>query len=775
MQFGFRSIYLGLAFACCLLAAGPGRALAAEKIPQGFEKQGLAFIKKHCVGCHGKTDAEADLSLVGYEDGMSVVRGRKTFEAVLTMVRDGVMPPEGKPQPSLEEREAFIRSVEAVFGWADKHAPADPGRITMRRLNRNEYNNTVRDLMWVDFEPAGDFPADDIGHGFDNIADVLTISPVLMERYLAAAEAIADRAILVDPPKPPSRWQGGKYLEPSQQDAPKWRPLTKDMLHTPWKLSLPGQYVMKARVWAKQTDDQPVKVSFLVNGTKFKDFEVTAPEKKPIELVAECTLEAGAARCQIQIDNPSDGDEKRALMVEYISLHGPADTRPPSQFKLLAASPDKPQAEQTREVLSRFALRAYRRPPRSDEVDRLVQLAESVIQSGQKWEAGIKFAMQAALVSPKFLFRVELDDRPVGAEPAALDEYQLASRLSYFVWATMPDDELFDLAAKGQLSANLEPQVRRMLADPRAETLVHNFGMQWLQIKRLETFQPDSKLFPSFNDGLRKSMLKESELFLTTIIREDRSVLDLVDANFTFLNEPLARHYGIVDTKGNRNGQKNKVPGGQPIRGREFIRVELQPESPRGGILTQASVLTVTSNPTRTSPVKRGRWVLEQILGTPPPPPPPNVPELEEQQGELTGSLRQRMEQHRSNPSCASCHARMDPLGFAFENFTAIGAWRDKDGEFAIDPSGELPGGQTFQGPQELKAILKSKRDLIATAITEKLLIYALGRGLEYYDQPAVDRITAAMAADNDKFSRLVIEIAKSDPFRKRRAKDTAP
>jgi hypothetical protein len=333
----------------------------------------------------------------------------------------------------------------------------------------------------------------------------------------------------------------------------------------------------------------------------------------------------------------------------------------------------------------------------------------------------------------------------------------------------MPDAELFELAAKKQLTAQLEKQVRRMLLDPKSSQLVENFAMQWLQLQRLESFAPDPKLFPSFDEALRTAMLDESKQFFETVMREDRSILDLIDADFTFLNERLAKHYGIVDTVGTLSGQKPAEPGGQPIRGNQWVRVSLA-GGQRGGLLTQASVLTVTSNPTRTSPVKRGRWVLEQILGTPPLPAPPNVPELAEgEQATLSGSLRQRMEQHRANPACANCHARMDPLGFAFENYDAIGRFRTHDGPFPIDPAGELPDGSSFQGAGDLKVILKDKRELFARCLTEKMLIYALGRGLEYYDRPTVDRIVSALAANEDRFSTLVIEIAKSDPFRFRR------
>ena len=511
-----------------------------------------------------------------------------------------------------------------------------------------------------------------------------------------------------------------------------------------------------------------------LDGDVVQQFEVKATDEKSPEIIElPIFLPNGKLRIAVQLLNPTEGDKPenpRSLMVEWFELTGPKDTRPLSQRKIMACAADQPKIEQTREIVQRFATKAYRRDATKDEVDLLVKLVESAEAIGEKFDAAIQFALQAVLVSPKFLFRVELDDRPDRPEPRPIDEFHLASRLSYFLWNTMPDDELFDLARRGELSKQLEPQVLRMLKDPRATgSLVDQFAMQWLQLKRLELVAPDVKLFPEFNGFLRRAMLTETRMFLEAIVKEDRSLLELLAADFTFLNEPLAKHYGIADTNGNLVGQKAERDKGQPIRGGDFVRVNLVGTN-RGGLLTQASVLTVTSNPTRTSPVKRGRWVLEQLLGTPPPPPPPNVPELE--QGEkLTGSLRQRMEQHRANPSCANCHARMDPLGFAFENFDAIGRFRDKDGEFPIDPSGELPSGEKFSGSNELKEILKTRQNFFARCIAEKLLTYALGRGLEYYDRPAVERITTALGQNGYRFSTLIVETVKSEPFRMRRGK----
>jgi mono/diheme cytochrome c family protein len=777
-----------------------------------FGETAIPFLQKHCLACHGEKEPKADLSLVADRDAATVVKRRAVWESVVEMVESGQMPPNEKPKPEAAEVESFVTLVRAVFDDSDRNAKPDPGRVTVRRLNRVEYNHTIRDLMGVDFDAAEDFPSDDIGHGFDNIGDVLTVSPVLMERYLAAAETIVNRAITPNPPKPPHRHQSGRYLEPAGQGVsdkrfraistkPGDNAIETGPLHTPYVTPDDGEYIFRVKCYAETEGAageaaEPVQIAILVCGKKIengasdedaaklsglavkglrpfvivKTVEVkarSAETAEPIEVRIPPTR--GFERMAVAIVKPAEGKPPVTLHVESFVLEGPLDTRPASHRKLLACDPAKSKPEQTREVLSRFLSRAYRRPATNDEVERLVVLATLAQDDGLSWEAAMQRAFMAALVSPKFLFRLELDDRPDSPEPRPLDEFQLASRLSYFLWSTMPDDELFDLAGRGELTKNLDAQVRRMLTDPKSKSLVDNFAMQWLQLQRLKSVSPDKKLFPSFDERLRVSMQRETELFVDAIIREDRSVLDLLDADFTFLNEPLARHYGLSELLGNRGDQRQRRFGGRSPRDAEFVRVTL-PNSQRGGLLTQASLLTVTSNPTRTSPVKRGRWILEQILGAPPPPPPANVPELPEgEKAQLTGSLRQRMEQHRANPACANCHAKMDPIGFALENYDAIGAFRTKDGEFPIETAGVLPDGKAFQGPAELKSILKEKRNQFTRCLTEKLLIYALGRGLEYYDRRPVMKIQAALAKNDYKFSVLVTEIVKSDPFRMRR------
>lgn len=758
-------------------------ALGQETHPTVDRFQGgvVTFLGKHCLECHGEKDPKADLNLFSDKDPISVTKRRVVWENVVDMVANGTMPPSDKPRPEQVEIDQFIQVVKELFDEADLHAKPDPGRVTVRRLNRSEYNNTVRDLMYIDFNAAEDFPSDDIGHGFDNIGDVLTMSPVLMERYLSAAETIVQKSILVgEPPKPPKRRTVATFFQSTKKE--EFREVQVRSLESNGKLSIShkltvdGEYKFRFRGWGRQVGDEPVKVAFQIDDNDFETVEVKATGIDKDKVVYEAKpVHIGSGEHKISVaflneftDPTAEKPEEaqRTLFVEWFELEGPLDMVPVSHKRLLASNSELPKPDQAREILTRFVSRAYRRPAAADEVERLVTLSLQALDEGLSWEAAMQRAMMAALVSPKLLFRLELDDRPESPEPRPLDEFQLASRMSYFLWSSMPDEELFKLAAVGELTANIEPQVKRMLVDPKSDALVDNFAMQWLQLRRLKTVAPDPKQFPTFNDQLKTAMLKETELFFQAIIHEDRSINDLIDADFTFLNRPLAQHYGLESllpppAEGQRRRRRNNANV-------EFERVTL-PDKLRGGLLTQASVLTVTSNPTRTSPVKRGRWILEQILGAPPPPPPPNVPELAEGEGvQLTGSLRQRLEQHRANPACANCHAKMDPLGFAFENYNAIGGFREKDGEFPIETGGVLPGGKSFNGPVELKGILVEQQGKIGRNLIEKLMTYALGRGLEYYDRRSVVIIQEELEKNN-RFSTVAIEIVKSDPFRLRR------
>lgn len=803
-------------FACVFTLLFPAicapPALAAQAHAE-FARDAQPFLEKHCLECHGEKSTKGDLDLKQIDrSDAAILKNRKLWMNLLTQAGTGEMPPSKRPRPALEELEKFVHAVEAALERAETAAPPDPGRITIRRLNRDEYNNTVRDLLGADFNAAEDFPPDDIGHGFDNIGDVLTVSPLLTERYLDAAEAIAKRVILLEIPKPARRYLSGRYLQPNNAKTPETRfrelnPTATEAVHTgPFmadggylKFAAREELIFRATLYATTTGTAPVRAALFITGKNLTDvstdeeieqlagvnvpalkplkilktFEITARDAKKLQTIeVPVTGVDNITRAGIALLRPEAGEEPAHLFIENLWSEGPMDPRPPSHRMILACSPNQPQPQQTREVITRLLNRGYRRPATPAEIETQAKLVDASVAGGQKWEAALQTVVQALLCSPKFLFRVELDQRPEAKGQHPIDEYQLASRLSYFLWSTMPDDELFALAGQGQLTAHLNAQVDRMLRDSRAAAMVENFALQWLQLKRLQIAAPDAQRFPAFNDGLRRAMLRETQLFLGEIMREDRSVLDILSGDFTYLNDALARHYGIIDTVGNVTGAKpkDKLPGGKPIPRGDFVRVSL-PMKERGGLLAQASVLTVTSNPTRTSPVKRGRWVLEQLLGTPPPPPPANVPELDGQK-ELTGTLRQRMEQHRANPNCASCHSQMDAIGFSLENYDAIGVWRTKDGEEMIDATGTLPDGKTFSGAAELKEVLQAKKALFVRNLAEKMLTYALGRGLEYYDSRALRQITAELEKNEYKFSALVRAIVQSAPFRQRRGSE---
>ncbi len=777
--------------ALCGLAAFAPRSAAAEVAP--FAQAGVAFVEKNCVSCHGEKKQKANLALHAVRDDLALLRARKQWLEVVKMVESGEMPPEDEPQPTAEERRAFVASVQAVFTAANSAQP-DPGRTTVRRLNRTEYNNTIRDLLKVEFKPAEDFPRDDVGFGFDNIADVLSVSPVLMERYLDAAERIAEEAIPLNPARPPKRTMAGKYCEPANAHVPgdRFRPVNAAQteailsgpLNTPVRIAAGEEFWVRAKLYAEGPADVPVRVALLVTGPKIanpspaaelakldgvalgavtpavilKTVEIKARDEQSAQLIeVKITGAPGTERIALAAFKPSSG-KPPTLRVEYLETEGPLDTRTPSNKALMVFTGDKPEREQVREVLTRFVARAWRRPGSAEEIARLCAMVDYAVGHNEGWEGGLRRAVTAVLASPKFIFRLEPDAQAENPEPHPLDEYQLATRLAYFLWSSAADDTLLQLAFEKKLSANLDAQVRRMLKDPRAVALVDNFALQWLQLGRIAGHSADAKVFAKWEPKLAGAMIEETRRFCAELLREDRSVLDLLDADFTWVDQRLANLYGL------------KVPGG--FAKGEWQRVSLA-GTQRGGLLTQASVLTVTSNPTRTSPVKRGKWVLEQLLGNPPPPAPPNVPSLDDRgRKELTGTFRQKLEQHRADPKCANCHAKMDAFGFALENFDGIGQWRDRDETGApIDASAKLGTGRQLNGVADLRAPLGERRDVFTRCLTEKLLIYALGRGLDYYDEPTLDRIQSALAHDGAKFSTLLTEIVKSDPFRLRRGK----
>jgi hypothetical protein len=609
-----------MAFLTAPAPAAPNK--SAKSSSPSFDKQVAPVLKTYCVKCHGGKKPRGHLALDRFHDEAAALKTTDVWERVAHMVRSGDMPPAKRPRPTQSQVHGLLAWIDSKTAQLDcQGGHSNPGRVTMRRLNRAEYNNTIRDLVGIDFHPADDFPQDEVGYGFDNNGDVLSLPPLLFEKYLNAAEQIVARA-----------WQ------------------------------------------------------------------------KP------------SARRHIMFREPKGSDDFNSAQ----------------------------------QILQRFATRAYRRPLYRGEADRLVALVRLARKQGDGLDKGIQVAVEAVLVSPEFLFRIERDRRR-GAAAHLVSEFELASRLSYFLWSSMPDDELFRLARQGELRDNLDAQIRRMLHDPRSEALVQNFAGQWLELRNLAKVNPNPGQFPDFNDALRRAMRKETELYFATIMREDRSIAEFIDSDWTWVNEPLAKHYGMAGVKGN-----------------QFRRVKLT-DGIRGGVLTQASVLTVTSNPTRTSPVKRGKWILENIFDSPQPPPPPDAGQLSETKAAIeSGSLRHRMEQHRANPRCAVCHARMDPLGFGFENFDAVGRWRSRDGNFPIDSSGVLPNGKKFNGPRELKVILLGRIGDFRRCLADKMLTYALGRGMESYDKCAIDRICRSVADHHDQFSSLVIAIVKSDPFQMR-------
>jgi mono/diheme cytochrome c family protein len=746
----------------------------AERPPAvAYETHIQPLLARYCVNCHGPAKKKAELDLTKYRDEAAIAGARKTWKKVWDQLQAREMPPQDKkPQPTVEEREFLANWIESALERADAAAPPDPGRVVIRRLNRVEYRNTVRDLIGVDFNPVEDFPHDDVGYGFDNIGDVLTLPPILMEKYFAAAEKILDKAIVsADKLKPRSRRLNADALQSTQvgQSEAGMRILfANGEVFSTIDLQQTGQYVIRVRACGDQAGSEPAKMTLKIDARELKPIDVPAPRTKPAIYEEKIAITSGKHRLAAAFINdyynpearkPAERD--RNLLIDFIEVVGPVDVKPPEppeghkHIFIAQPGPVKSGREAAGEILSNFARRAFRRPLKEGELDRLLRLYELAEKQGDPFESAMKVPLQAVLVSPHFLFRVEpdrADGDPKGVH--RVGDFELASRLSYFLWSSMPDDELFELAGKGTLHepAALEAQVGRMLRDPKASSLATNFAIQWLQLRRLDLATPDARRYPAWSDTLRESMRQETALFFEAILREDRSVVDLLDADFTFVNEPLAKHYGL-----------------EGVKGPEMRRVRL-PDARRGGVLTMGGVLTVTSNPTRTSPVKRGKWVLETILGTPPPPPLPDAGELkDEPEGAEKLTVRQRLELHRADPSCAACHRRMDPIGLGFENYDAIGGWREKEGKLALDPSGTLIDGRSFVGPVELKKILLSRKDDYVRCLTEKMLTYALGRGVEYYDTSVVRGIRKTLAGKEYRFSALVMEIVRSAPFQFRR------
>ena len=747
-----------------------------------FQQSVLSLVGGFCIDCHNASDPTADIALDRYTTTQSILEDGATWERVFRVLNADAMPPhDHQPRPTTEERHAAIKWLEdRLFDFDCEEAP-DPGRPTIRRLNRAEYNNTIRDLVGIDLRPADDFPADSVGHDFDNIGDVLTLSPMLMEKYVLAAEKVASAAIVPTTPSSPVTLrreaeqlghEGGVNLGPHGFQVL----YTRGQVFADFDLPVTGEYVLKANAAADQAGPELARMQFQLDDRELEVFEVQGHRKADVYQL-RMRVTRGRHRFAAAFLNdyyrplakdPQQRD--RNLGVRYLEMVGPADAGsleyPDSHRRIVFTRPGVNESPEraARAVMRRFATQAYRRPVTESELDDLVKLVSLVVEEhGVTFEEGIQVAVQAVLVSPHFLYRVELDSNPASPEERVesdgtrrINGYELASRLSYFLWSSMPDDELYELARQDQLHqpATLEAQVQRMLADEKANALVANFAGQWLNLRLLDLAEPDPRKFASFDDQLRADMRRETELFFDTVIRENRSILDFLDADFTFLNRRLAHHYGRDD-----------------IESPSFTRASLV-GTPRRGVLTHASVLTLTSNPASTSPVKRGKWILKNILGTPPPPPPDNVPSLEETTRAAPDlTMAQQLALHRSKPECVTCHQTMDPLGLGLENFDPIGRWRENDGELTIEPAGELPTGESFVGPRQLIEILnqRHRQDQFSRNLTERMLTYALGRGLQYHDKCVVDDITQQLEENEYRFHILINEIVKSDAFLKRR------
>jgi len=772
--------------------AGQAPASKPESDWPAFQKTVLPFLAKHCFECH--TDKKSgDVRLDQFQDDKSLAKGLVTLERVRVVLRKQAMPPKKGPQPEADAVKSVLAWLETFSERMERASRLD--RVTLRRLNRAEYNNTVRDLLGVHFRPGDDFPADVPAHGFDNVGSVLSVSPVLVEKYLAAAEKVSRTALFGAELMKPERVAHQPFCAAdafSKNTNVKFEYDETGMslpsaLHVTQRFAVAGEYNLRAimRGW-RPVGSNPVELAFWIDGKKVHEAKIAVPTTRvegrgPGELNglwAECRVPVSAGEHWLSvtvqrmyeglppdykgpkpapaISKPAPENPERtertvratdAFFPMYLDVVGPYQQvkgpAPASVKKVYAGGNGPRDLAHARTIVSDLARRAYRRPLTDREIESLVKLVAMVQKDGGSLEEGLCLAIQQMLISPHFLFRVEKNS------PGSLSSHELAARLSYFLWSSMPDDELFRIADEGKLGqpAILQAQVRRMLKDDKALAFVENFGGQWLQTRALESHVPDRTKYSAFTDYTRMSMKKETDLFFEHILRDDRCILDFLDADYTFLNQRLAEFY--------------KIPG---VKGHEFRKVDLK-GTRRGGVWMQASVLTVSSYANRTSPVLRGKWILETLLNAPPPPPPPDVPTLDEQALGKEVSLKQILDKHRANATCASCHARLDPLGFALEHFDAIGSWREKDGKFPIETMGTLPDGRSFKGHEELRALLKADANAFTEGLAEKMLIYALGRGLEHSDRKSVRTITDKVVRDGYRFSSLVLGIVQSEAY----------
>jgi len=756
-------------------------------------------IGQYCVTCHSETLKTAGLVLE-HIDLDHISAKSAVWEKVVTKLQSGSMPPSGLPRPEKSVVDGMTSWITTTIDRAAAVSP-NPGRPVVHRLNRVEYTNAIRDLLGIEFDGASMLPADNSGYGFDNIGDVLTVSPNLLERYIFAARkvvriALGDKTLrteIVTHKVSRMAWQNDRMSE----DLPLG---TRGGIAVRHYFPVDGDYILKLELLTNTMSGHPRgfgeknTIDVRVDGELVERMTVGGPEVEqpqydsaPIVPVLEVRLPVKAGHRLVQVaflkknwvvegagpeylpvsstaiaqaDNtdPSLGRVEAGL--ENLIVEGPYRGTTPqetgSRNIVFTCYPTNvnDEASCAKEILTSFARRAYRRPLTDTDIRSLLNAYELGRSNEDSFEFGIQFALEKTLVAPDFLFRVERDPQNVSLETVySISDIELASRLSFFLWSSIPDNELIDLAEHEKLrdSEVLEAQVKRMLLDPRSSALVENFFGQWLMLRNMKLVKPDTTLFPEFDYNLREAFQKETELFLESQLYDDRSVIELLNADYTFLNQRLAEHYGIPH-----------------IYGPRFRRIAY-PDSRRAGLLGHGSILTVTSYANRTSPVLRGKFMLENILGTPPPPPPPNVPPFDEgDRNQKPKSVRERMEIHRKNPVCAACHAQLDPLGFAFENFNAIGGWRTMDGTSTIDASGAFPDGIKFEGPATFREALGNHNEQFVGVVVERLLTYALGRGAESYDKPAIRKIAAESAQDNHRWSSIILGIVKSIPFQMR-------
>jgi mono/diheme cytochrome c family protein len=752
-----------------------------------------ADVTRYCSSCHNARLNTAGLSLDGL-DVADVAAKPETWEKVVRKLRGRMMPPAGAPRPDDAGYDALVTHLEAALDRAYAQRP-NPGRVdTFRRLSRAEYQNAVRDILGVDVDVASLLPKDDASHGFDNVSSG-ELSPTLLERYLAAAQKVSRAALGGQLPSPASH----VVVLPSdltQEDHLEGLPLgSRGGAAVAYDFPLSGTYEIQMRLSRDRNENvegliDPQQVELTLDGARLQVFTVKPNRNQSgayyadegVDKDLKMQLQVSAGPHQVGVTFPrrtfalEEGERQPALAhfnmdrhprtqiaLYSVSITGPlergavGDT--PSRRRVFVCKPADAAAEEpcARRIVSALARRAFRRAVAAADVETPMRFYREARMTGN-FDAGVEMATRAVLASTEFLFRIERNAPSAGpGTPYRISDVELASRLSFFLWSSVPDEELLTVAAGGRLRQPevLDRQIRRMLADPKADALVTNFASQWLYLRNLAATSPDARAFTDFDDNLRQSFRRETELFVQSVMREDRNVLDLLRADYTFLNERLARHYGVPNVYGSR-----------------FRRVSLAGNAERGGLLGHGSVLTVTSYANRTSPVLRGKWILENILGTPPPPPPPNVPTLKDTDGEgRVLSMRERMAQHRANPACASCHRMMDPAGLSLENFDAIGRWRVRtESGSAVDAAGGLPDGSSFDGMAGLRDALVRRPEMFVGTMTEKMLTYALGRGLDYYDAPAVRKVVRGAAAKDYRFSSLVAGIVASDPFQMRMA-----